>query len=498
MTVVFGLILVISLCLLIVAYKQENEFIKSLSKKEHPLWILYPVILILIDKTNEIGRRNKKKGRYFNNYREQEQRELIKALAIGENFEKALRIHQCRKGALALFIFILFDLFAFLGSLEGYDSTGIIDGKYLERPSPGEDDVLIRLTAVIKDAAGKAFQKELRIPVSSQDYTAGEADEILKKAEAYLDKVVLGDNISADSIYTSLKLPDRIPGTEVRIKWTSSDMQILSNNGTLHNEEITESRIIQLTALMALKENSVSYSRAYVIQPKVYTEEEKALRALDQALEKEDKMSTKVRLTLPDKILGYSITWTEEKERGAVKIFGFGVAAAFLSLFIINRELGSMGEKRKKELLMEYPEIINKFMLLVNAGMAPSNAWIKIAGDYRDKGGVRKYAYEEMALTAGELKIGISESTAYENFGKRVKLIPYLRFISLVSQNIQKGSPEFFHKLEEEAVKAFEERKETARKAGEEAGTRLLLPMMVMLVLIMSIILFPAMSSFSL
>ena len=50
--------------------------------------------------------------------------------------------------------------------------------------------------------------------------------------------------------------------------------------------------------------------------------------------------------------------------------------------------------------------------------------------------------------------------------------------------------------LEQEAAAGFEERKNEARKMGEEAGTKLLLPMMVMLVLVLVILILPALMNF--
>ena len=44
---------------------------------------------------------------------------------------------------------------------------------------------------------------------------------------------------------------------------------------------------------------------------------------------------------------------------------------------------------------------------------------------------------------------------------------------------------------------AFEERKNMAKKYGEEAGTKLLLPMIIMLIVVMAIIMVPALMSFS-
>jgi hypothetical protein len=45
-------------------------------------------------------------------------------------------------------------------------------------------------------------------------------------------------------------------------------------------------------------------------------------------------------------------------------------------------------------------------------------------------------------------------------------------------------------------MEAFEERKETAKRLGEEAGTKLLIPMMIMLVLVLVIIMVPAFQAF--
>ena len=47
-------------------------------------------------------------------------------------------------------------------------------------------------------------------------------------------------------------------------------------------------------------------------------------------------------------------------------------------------------------------------------------------------------------------------------------------------------------KLEEEAERVFLERKNTARKLGEEASTKLLIPMMLMLMVVMGIVIVPA------
>ena len=51
--------------------------------------------------------------------------------------------------------------------------------------------------------------------------------------------------------------------------------------------------------------------------------------------------------------------------------------------------------------------------------------------------------------------------------------------------------------LEQEAADAMEERKTLARKLGEEAGTKMLMPLILMLGIVIAIIMVPAMLSFN-
>ena len=62
--------------------------------------------------------------------------------------------------------------------------------------------------------------------------------------------------------------------------------------------------------------------------------------------------------------------------------------------------------------------------------------------------------------------------------------------------NIRKGNSELLSLLSEESKKAFEERMEKVRKTGEEAGTKLLMPMIIMLVIVMIMIMIPAYMAF--
>lgn len=62
----------------------------------------------------------------------------------------------------------------------------------------------------------------------------------------------------------------------------------------------------------------------------------------------------------------------------------------------------------------------------------------------------------------------------------------------LLTQYLLKGTGGLAETLELEAAQAFEERKNLAKRRGEEAGTKLLFPMLMMLVVVIAIMLIPA------
>ena len=108
------------------------------------------------------------------------------------------------------------------------------------------------------------------------------------------------------------------------------------------------------------------------------------------------------------------------------------------------------------------------------------------------KGGERRYVYEEVLTAYQEMTNGASEAASIEHFGKRCRQLCYLRYASIINQNMKKGTEGFIALLEAEAADAFEKRKEWSRQLGETAGTKLLLPMMLMFGIVISIIIMPA------
>ena len=72
----------------------------------------------------------------------------------------------------------------------------------------------------------------------------------------------------------------------------------------------------------------------------------------------------------------------------------------------------------------------------------------------------------------------------------------YRRLSSLLARNLEKGTRNLCDLLSAEAQEAWENRKFQAKKLGEEAGMKLLFPMLLLFVLILIILLYPAINKF--
>ena len=186
-----------------------------------------------------------------------------------------------------------------------------------------------------------------------------------------------------------------------------------------------------------------------------------------------------------------------EKPVKEMRAFGILLLGGVMIVFQFTAEKQKQKEQRKKEIRQmqfDYPQLINKFSLYIGAGMTVRRAWIQIVKEYdKEKHYLgERTVYEEMRYTMNELKNGRPESECYEAFGRRCESPVYRKFGMLLSQNLRKGTKGLTNLLQREAQEAFEERKNMAKKLGEEAGTKLMIPLFLMLAVVFVIVTVPA------
>ena len=159
-----------------------------------------------------------------------------------------------------------------------------------------------------------------------------------------------------------------------------------------------------------------------------------------------------------------------------------------------DRDLEKELERRKQRLSYGYPEFVSKVQLLLGAGISLRNVLIRLSED----SSLGEELQGEMQIIVRDLRNGILLRDALDRFGKRTANPLYIKFSALMIQNMKKGTEDLLLQLSGEASEAFSLRKIQARQLGEEAGTKLLLPMVMMRAVVMATLMIPAFMSFQL
>lgn len=161
-----------------------------------------------------------------------------------------------------------------------------------------------------------------------------------------------------------------------------------------------------------------------------------------------------------------------------------------LLIFLIFTRFDIWIEAKRKEkreiLLSEYPSVLTEIALMVNVGITAGEAFKRVA--YSSDG----VLYKELQSVVSQVDNGVPIDFALNYLTLRCPLKEIKKFISLFEQNLEKGSSDFPLLLEEMAEKAWNDRRNEARKKSELAEQKLLIPTVVMFIGILTIVLVPA------
>ena len=389
-------------------------------------------------------------------------------------------------------------LFSALMFISDLGKSRFIGGNVLERNGYGKGDKNVTVDVYADDE--QVISKK-SLTISERQYTEEEISEIFEEIGEGLRYEILGENESADHVDRDLNLVGTAKDYPVDVEWLISDYTVLDGSGKIKDDyEDNECRTVGLTACLSYGSSKAEYIFYVNVFPKVLSEEEKFGADIDKKIAEYDDMTVSYnRQLLPDEVDGKRISYKTSRENTALYVLVMTLMAAFAIYSGKDSELTKAVKKREREMLIAYPEIVSKLTLLLGAGLNIRAAFEKTALDHiKNHGGRYSFAYEEMLITINRMKSGVSEYEAYLDFGKRCAVKRYVKLGALLSQNIKKGSYGLLSEMEQEVKEAFEDRKAEARKLGEEAGTRLLGPMAMMLAVVMIIVIVPAFLSFSL
>ena len=342
----------------------------------------------------------------------------------------------------------------------------------------------------------------LEVQISPRQYKPEEARALYQQILEELPGRILGENASLSQVEHDLELIREIPEYRVSLKWESSRPEFVDSYGRVNRQGMGEEKEeVWLRVELTDSHTSETYQLQAWVLPETTTPQENALLQLKERLKEEDYAQRySPVLKLPEELEGKALAYRSLQEPVFASIAFLGVAAALMLVVKERSDREREIKERKNQLLLDYPELLSKMMIFLGAGMTARNAWEQMTEDYlrlRKLGKREKrWVYEEMYEACGQMKRGIPEGQAYLEFGRRCGLPCYTKFAGFLEQSRKNGAKNLREHLRLEMEEAYEQRKHEAKRLGEEASTKLLLPLFLMLGVVMVMVAVPAMLEF--
>ena len=354
-------------------------------------------------------------------------------------------------------------------------------------------------TTVIAECDEKQY--EMDITVNEREYTEEEIRQIYENCAKKLEEILPGKNISLQHIEEKVETVHEIDGFPFYISWETSDYELVHEDGSIEEREIDPNgEKCSLKAYFSYNDYSFQYEYKMIVFPKTLTEEQDEQNKIIASIQKkQEETQYETHLQLPTSIGNKTISWKEPANEVPLMLATLLLVTLCGIWLGTDNDLAKRYRKRNQLLSLEYSEFVSKLQLLIGSGMTLRTAFERMGDDYKSAlaaGGEKKYVYEELLLCIKRMRDGTGEEDSLMYFGNRCNLISYKKLMTLLIQNEKKGTAGLLDSLSNETKQAFEERKQIARKMGEEAQTKLLFPMIIMLIVVMIIIIIPAYASF--
>ncbi len=364
---------------------------------------------------------------------------------------------------------------------------------YLDRPGQGEED-----TEQIVEVRMGGRKYELSVPLYALPYEKAELQRRLEEGAEALESLFLNENSDLEHIYTSVSMPPQLPNSEISVQWYLDSWDYIQTDGTVENLELEEAVPVQVQAVLSCEDESLVWQREVTVMPQKELSGEQTVELLKRQLVLQQSGSGK-RIALPSSAGQEAVQWYLPAEQRWKGMLALTLAAAF-GLFVgKQKDEEKLIQKKEQSMQRDYPDIVSRLSLYMGAGVSMRNAWERIVENYEqkmEKEKNRRPAYEEMRTALHEMQSGVSEAAAYERFGTRCRVSSYLKLGTLLSQNLRKGTKNLAALLAEESREAFENRKAHAKRIGEECESKLLFPMLLLLLSVLIMVMYPAVTSF--
>lgn len=362
-----------------------------------------------------------------------------------------------------------------------------------------QDRTTNSLVFVRSDYDGEVKTEDIRLSVDDKEYSFAmdieprqySEEEFYARAGAQAENLkteILGENPDFNHVSSPLTLPREDAAGIFLYSWVTDRPEVVTSYGQVYLEEITGTVPVTLTLTISYQ----SYEFKQEFQMAVINERRKdAVERVKKELQKLEKNTrTQECLTLPEQYENVTISVQRENKNQAMTCVIMGILFTGILIFSIEQKLREEKKKRDDALIRQYPSFVSELWLLLGTGMTVKNGICQILSEMKEEPVLKK----ELEYAMHQLDAGCEESFVYAQLGRRLKLPEYYQLMQHLSQHIRMGTKDLRNLMEMEMQIAIKKRQEFAKKKGEEASTKLLFPMIVLLAIVMILIIYPAMT----
>jgi tight adherence protein C len=188
--------------------------------------------------------------------------------------------------------------------------------------------------------------------------------------------------------------------------------------------------------------------------------------------------------------LGSLLLYITVERQPLYVVAGLAISIGFLLMQI--RALDRLLELRKRTILLELPNLMNRIAMLVDAGESVQQAIVRCADSTGHRGEDSVLQRELIHSMRQFRQGGETFASAMEGLARRCSVQEVTHFTTIVLLHYRRGGGDFVHTLRGAMRELWEKRKQVVRTIGEEASSKLIFPMMGIFLLIMIITAYPA------
>ena len=340
----------------------------------------------------------------------------------------------------------------------------------LSRPKQGEQDKSVDMTMVFS-YEDVEITKDVTVEIRPKAFSRQEADEAMEACRLWL-----WEHLSKGELF----FPESYAG-QVEIQWENNDFSWIGIEGPTETELIAKLSCGDYSRLTAFPVTVVPTKDLYEKSLYDYSE------AFVEALSDSDSGAV---LAIPQNDGGVAVRWTINKTSDLPLIICLGIFVGLLLYFSRYDSLKKQLQKRNDAFHRELSNMSLQLILLLNCGLVTESAFSVLIERnknsenplYKAMSSVREKAYGSNNTFSAAL-YAYAGTTSDRDF---------VRFATLVAEHAESGSS-LCEKLEQERARMYGDRLDDARARAGQAESKLCLPLMILLLVLVAITALPAM-----